>query len=53
MRRLDLALFLFGETALTRGELAQWAARFGFERDPGAESGQLMHVVPVTGRGTP
>jgi hypothetical protein len=45
---VDLALFLLGETALSQGELSEWAARFGFDRRP-EDPGRLMRVVPAPG----
>jgi hypothetical protein len=49
VRRLDLALFLLGETALSQRELAEWAARFGFDRRPD-DPGRLMRVLPAPDR---
>jgi hypothetical protein len=44
MRKLDAALFLLGQTALTQAELSEWAARLGFQREP-EDPGQLMRVT--------
>jgi hypothetical protein len=49
LRRVDLALFLLGETALSQGELSEWAARFGFDRRPD-DPGRLMRVLPAPDR---
>jgi hypothetical protein len=46
VRRLDLALFLLGETAMTQGELARCAAYLGYHREP-PDPGQLMRVQPA------
>jgi hypothetical protein len=46
MRKLDLALFLLGETALTQAELTEAARWLGYPRKP-QEPDRLMRVQPV------
>lgn len=51
MRKVDLALFLLGETALTRREVTELARDLGYRRDVDEKNaGELVRVQPAEPR---
>jgi hypothetical protein len=47
MRTVDRALFLVEETALTRGELYEWAQELGWDGDPPVNPDLLVRAKAV------